>query len=157
MADGCLLGEPLFSKAPAFDHKTAGTADSQLLSFGDNNDGMFLFEHKGKMILAVNNEYANNDLLHPLNASKKPETAEDVKKNKYAHGVSIVEIENKSGKWSIVKDSVYNRRITPDTNVEITGPARGSMYVKTDQDLSGTKAKGTFNNCASGKLLGELI
>ena len=144
-------GDPLFSKAPAFDHKTAGTAESQLLSFGDNNDGMFLFEHKGKMILAVNNEYANNDLLHPLNASKKPETAEDVKKNKFAHGVSIIEIENKSGKWSVVKDSKYNRRITPDTDIELTGPARGSVYVRTDIDLKGANVKGTFNNCASGK------
>jgi secreted PhoX family phosphatase len=144
-------GDPLWSKGKEFDHKTSGNAESQLLSFGDNNDGMFLFEHKGKMILAVNNEYANNDLLHPTNASKKPETLDDVNKNKYAHGVSIVEIENKSGKWSIVKDSVYNRRITAETNIELTGPARGSVYLKTDMDLSGSKVKGTFNNCASGK------
>lgn len=144
-------GDPLWNKGREFDHKSAGNAESQLLSFGDNNDGMFLFEHKGKMILAVNNEYANNDLLHPTNASKKPETLDDVNKNKYAHGVSIVEIENKSGKWTIVKDSIYNRRITADTNVELTGPARGSIYVRTDMDLSGTKVKGTFNNCASGK------
>ena len=40
-----------------------GPLGCKLLSFGDNNDGMFLFEHKGKMILAVNNEYANNDKI----------------------------------------------------------------------------------------------
>ncbi len=144
-------GDPMWSKGKDFDHKTAGTFESQLLSFGDNNDGMFIFEHKGKTILAVNNEYVNNDLLHYANPSKKPENENDIKKNKYAHGVSIVEIENKSGKWKIVKDSVYNRKITPDTDIEITGPARGHTLLSTDADLRAQKVKGTFNNCASGK------
>ena len=141
-------GDPLWSKGKDFDHKNAGTFESQLLSFGDNNDGMFIFEHKGKTILAVNNEYVNNDLLHYANPSKKPENENDIKKNKYAHGVSIVEIENKSGKWKIVKDSVYNRKITPDTDIEITGPARGHTLLSTDADLRAQKVKGTFNNCA---------
>ena len=144
-------GDPLWSKGKDFDNQNAGTHESQLLSFGDNNDGMYIFEHQGKFILAVNNEYTNNELLHISNSSKKPETENDVKKNKYAHGVSIFEIQNKSGKWSIVKDSVYNRRITPDTEIEITGPARGHSLVCTDADLRGVKVKGTFNNCASGK------
>jgi secreted PhoX family phosphatase len=144
-------GDPMWSKGKDFDHKTAGTFESQLLSFGDNNDGMFIFEHKGKTILAVNNEYVNNDLLHYANPSKKPENENDIKKNKYAHGVSIVEIENKSGKWKIVKDSVFNRKVTPDTDIEITGPARGHTLLSTDADLRAQKVKGTFNNCASGK------
>ena len=75
-------GDPMWSKGKDFDHKTAGTFESQLLSFGDNNDGMFIFEHKGKTILAVNNEYVNNDLLHYANPSKKPENENDIKKNK---------------------------------------------------------------------------
>ena len=144
-------GDPLWSKGKEFDHQNAGTHESQLLSFGDNNDGMFIFEHQGKTILAVNNEYTNNELLHVNNSSKKPETENDVKKNKYAHGVSIFEIQYKSDKWSIVKDSIYNRRITPDTEIDITGPARGHTLVCTDADLRGVKVKGTFNNCASGK------
>ena len=47
-----------------------------------------------------------------------------MRKGKAGHGVSIFEISNNNGKWEIVKDSKYNRRITADSRMELTGPAR---------------------------------
>ena len=61
----------------------------------------------------------------------KPRNADDVRKSKAAHGVSVMELRRKDGKWSIVKDSSYNRKITADTPMEITGPARGHDLLKT--------------------------
>lgn len=144
-------GEPLFSNAPEFDPKTGGTGASQELAFGDHNDGMALFSHNGRQILCVNNEYTNAKTLHANRADGVPTTADDVRKNKAAHGVSVVEIARRGGKWGIVKDSEYNRRITADTEMDITGPARGHDLMKTKADPKGIVAKGTWNNCGNGQ------
>ena len=144
-------GDPLWSRAPEFDHRSRGTGASQALAVGDNNDGMALFDHGGRYVLAVNNEYANNDIMHGNRDSKKPETDDDIRKSKAAHGMSIFEIANKNGRWSIVKDAPYNRRITADTPMEFTGPARGHDLLKTAADPTGTAVNGTFANCGSGR------
>ena len=50
----------------------------------------------------------------------------------------------------MVKDSPYNRRVTPDTEMEITGPAAKHDLMKTSADPTGTLALGTWNNCGNG-------
>ena len=128
-------GDPLFTKGKWFDHYSRGTGESQELAFGDNNDGMDTFYTKdGKTIIAVNNEYVNRSIIYDNRGTKLPETADDVRKGKAGHGVSIFEISNENGKWEIVKDSKYNRRITADSRMEITGPARGHDLLKTITD-----------------------
>ncbi|MCY4440203.1 MAG: DUF839 domain-containing protein, partial [Deltaproteobacteria bacterium] len=117
-------GDPMWSRGTEFDQKTRGTGASQELAFGDNNDGMALFNHLGRNVLAVNNEYVNRGIIFG-GEGNKPRNADDVRKSKAAHGVSVMELRRKDGKWSIVKDSSYNRKITADTPMEITGPARG--------------------------------
>ncbi len=144
-------GDPLWSSGVEFDHETRGTGESQELAVGDNNDGMALFTSGEKHILAVNNEYTNRRIAFHQRESKQPETADDVRKAKAAHGVTICEIAQMKGRWSVVKDSSFNRRITPDTPMEITGPARGHELLKTAADPSGTKSLGTYNNCANGR------
>jgi secreted PhoX family phosphatase len=144
-------GEPLWSDGVDFDSVTRGTAASQAKAFGDNTDGMALFSYRDKSILAVNNEYTNRGIMFGNRASKKPETADDAMKGKMAHGVSVFEVRQAGGKWAIVKDSVYNRRITADTAMDITGPARGHALMKTAADPSGTKSLGTWNNCGNGR------
>ena len=69
-------GDPMWSGVDEFDHKTRGTGASQELAFGDNNDGMKLFQHEGHYILAVNNEYTNLDIIHGNRDSGKPESPE---------------------------------------------------------------------------------
>jgi len=144
-------GQPMWSDSQEFDGATRGTGASQERTFGDNNDGMALFTDSNRNVLAVNNEYANRSIIYGNRYSKRPETADDVRKGKAAHGVSIVEITRSDGNWSIVKDSAYNRRITADTPMAITGPARGHDWLKTAADPTGTQSLGTWNNCGSGR------
>ena len=144
-------GDPLFSNVPEFDHATRGTAASQALSYGDNNDGMDLFQIDGANVMVVNNEYTNRGVMFGYNKSGLPETVEDVNKGKMAHGVTIMEISQSNGKWGIVKDSRFNKRLTPDTPINVVGPARGSMLLKTADDPEGTTILGTYNNCGNGR------
>ena len=144
-------GDPLWSRGEAFDHVTRGTGASQELAFGSNNDGMALFESQGRSILAVNNEYVGISVAFANRQSGRPETADDVRKSKAAHGVSVVEIEQRGKFWGVVKDSPFNRRITADTPMDITGPARGHPLLRTAADPEGRVALGTWNNCGNDR------
>ncbi len=120
-------GDPLFSGAPGFDHATRGTATSQAQAFGDNLDGMEVFSHEGRTLLAVNNEYTNRDILWGNNPDKKP--ASD---DRHCQGQDGPRRDGhgswptaQSG-WSLVKDSPFNRRITPDDRNGADRPGRRS-------------------------------
>ena len=144
-------GDPLWSNGPEFDHATRGTAESQALAFGDNNDGMSLFAHNGRSILAVNNEYTNRGIMYGNRDTKLPENEDDANKGKAAHGVSVFEVKRDGDKWAVVKDSSFNRRITAESPMELTGPAAGHDLLKTKADATGTKSLGTWNNCGNGR------
>jgi len=144
-------GDPMWSKGKAFDHASRGNAASQALAFGDNCDGMTLFTNNGRSILACNNEYVNRSIIFGNRASGLPESVDDAKKGMQAHGVSVVELKNDNGNWGIVKDSKYNRKITPDTEMDISGPARGHKLLKTAADPKGVTSLGTWNNCGNGE------
>ncbi len=144
-------GDSLWSDGAQFDHQTRGTGASQERAIGDNNDGMAMFREGDRNILAVNNEYVNLKVFYGNRASRKPETADDLRKAKAAHGVSVFEIAQEGGTWSIVNDSPFNRRITADTPIEINGPARGHPLLRTTADPGGTNTKGTWNNCGNGR------
>ena len=144
-------GDPMWSDGAEFDQMTRGTGESQERAFGDNCDGMSLFTHEGRNVLTVNNEYVNRKIIYGGSGGGSPENADDVRKGKAGHGVSVVEIAEKDGAWGIVKDSPYNRRITADTPMEITGPARGHDLLKTAADPEGVRSLGTWNNCGNGR------
>ena len=144
-------GDPLWSRGTPFDPATRGTGASQELAFGDNTDGMALFQSGRHSILAVNNEYTNRSIMYGMRDTMKPENADDVRKGKAAHGVSVMEIAQSDGKWQVVKDSPFNRRITADTPMEISGPAAGHDLLKTKADPTGTRSLGTWNNCGNGR------
>ena len=144
-------GDPMWSHSIPFDQATRGSGESQELAFGDNNDGMSLFSDGERSVLTVNNEYVNRSIFYGGTGNGKPQNADDVRKGKAGHGVSVVEIAQIDGRWSIVLDSPYNRRITADTPMEITGPARGHDLVKTAADPNGTMSRGTWNNCGNGR------
>ncbi len=56
-------GDPILPGGTAFDATTRGTAISQGLSIGDNNDGMSFFSLGADHgVIAVNNEYANYEI-----------------------------------------------------------------------------------------------
>ena len=153
-------GDAVFADAPAFD-PTAQTADAQRRQFGYNNDYVGFIPLEGSAdrgLLVVNHEYTNPHLMFPgmvtINAEGEIEVAplskEQVDVEMAAHGGTIVEIMRENGKWHVVTDGQYNRRITADTEMEVTGPAAGSARLQTSADPTGTKVLGTINNCAGG-------
>lgn len=144
-------GQPLWSGTPDVDQATGGTAETQARSFGDNTDGMAIFAKGDKQILAVNNEYIQNKILLNNREDGKAINADDVQKMKNAHGISIIEIEEGPTGWDVVLDSEFNRRITIDTPMELTGPAAGHDLLKTDADPMAKTVLGTWNNCGNGE------
>ena len=144
-------GDPLWSQGVAFDQVTRGTGASQELAVGDNNDGMSLFAVGEKSLIVVNNEYVNRRIIFGNRESNLPEVVDDVRKGKAGHGVTVMEVALSNGQWSPVIDSPFNRRITADTPMEITGPARGHTALMTAADPTGTSSLGTWNNCANGQ------
>ena len=143
-------GDPILKGAPMFDESGTQPASAQAGQFGDNTDGMSFFPlSDDRALIAVNNEYTNYKLLFDHRGDAM--TADDVKKAQAAHGVSVFEIKRTTDGWSYNKESDYNRRITANTEMTLTGPAAGHDLLKTSSDTSGKKVLGTFNNCANGQ------
>ena len=152
-------GDPIFADAPEFD-PMAQTAEKQLKQFGYNNDYVGfvpLNDEETRGLLCVNHEYTNEEVMFPgLGRQDEADfsgmTEELIKIEMAAHGGTVVEIaKNASGKWAVVKDSQYNRRITPlNTVMTFSGPAAGHDRMKTATDPNGTSVVGTINNCAGG-------
>ncbi|TMV15072.1 PhoX family protein [Arenibacterium halophilum] len=152
-------GDPITADAPEFDVMNQ-TAEAQLKQFGYNNDyvGFTALDDRGdRGLLCVNHEYTNEEVMFPGigrqdNQNFAAMTKELVDIEMAAHGGSVVEIaKGENGKWALVRDSQYNRRITPlTTEMAIAGPAAGSDRMKTTEDPTGTRVIGTLNNCAGG-------
>ena len=145
-------GQPLQAKGPAFDPSGKGTASEQEVQFGDNNDGMSLFafaDDPNRALMAINNEYTNYRYLYPHGGS--PASAQEVHKAQATEGVSVIEIQRKGNGWQFVQGSPFNRRIHANTPIRLSGPAAGHPLLRTRADSSGTRALGTFQNCANGK------
>ena len=153
-------GDPLFADAPEFDAR-GQTAEKQARQFGYNNDFIGLVPLPGgsdtseAALLLVNHEYTTEELMFAGMTVQDEEdfakmTAELVGVEMMAHGGSVVEIRKVDGRWQVIKDSPFNRRITAETEMEITGPAAGHDLLKTNADPSGKRVLGMLNNCAGG-------
>jgi len=145
-------GDPLFPDAKDdFNHETGGSAAMADRVFGENTDGMELFLIDGMQILAVNHEYSNRAINLPEASEGAPRSVEDVRKLQSLQGVSIFEITEGKDGWRVVADSPFNRRITHNTPIQLSGPAAGHALMRTSADPSGTQSLGTMNNCGAGK------
>ena len=146
-------GEPVGvpGQMPAWRADASNSAADQALQMGMHHDGIHYFPIGGSSthgLLVMNHEYTDDGLLHP--DGMKTWTAEKVRKAQAAHGVSVLEIELRAGRWQVVRASPYARRITAATPMTVAGPAAGHALMKTAADPSGTRVLGTINNCASG-------
>ncbi|WP_227268637.1 PhoX family protein [Roseobacter weihaiensis] len=152
-------GDPITADAPEFDVMNQ-TAAAQSKQFGYNNDyvGFTALNEDGtRGLLCVNHEYTNEEVMFPGLGRQDLDgfngmTKELVEIEMAAHGGTVVEIaQDAEGKWALVRDSPYNRRITPlDTEMTFSGAAAGHDRMKTSADPTGMTVIGTINNCAGG-------
>lgn len=147
-------GDPLFSEAEgAYSPETGVSVEMSDKVFGENTDGMELFEVDGKQVIAVNSEYVNPKINLPAASAGVPQSADEVLLLKNLQGVTVMEVADSGAGFEVVVDSPLNRRITHETQMTMDGPAAGSDLVKTAADPEGMSPKGTMNNCGSGKTL----
>ncbi|WP_421705059.1 PhoX family protein [Aliiroseovarius sp.] len=147
-------GDALFGAADgAYDPATGVPVHMSDKVFGENTDGMELFEVEGKEVIAVNSEYVNTKVNLPAEAEGKPRDADEVTMLKNFQGVTVMEVAMQDGAYGIVKDSPFTRRITHETPMVLDGPAAGHALLRTNEDPTGTTVRGTLNNCGSGKTL----
>jgi len=153
-------GDPLTLDAPPFDPRRQ-TAEAQERQFGYNCDFVTFFSlapgsprsdrRSDHGLLWVNHEYTNPELMFPGYSVGRP-TKEMVDVELAAHGGSVVEIRRDvDGSWTYVRRSRWNRRVTGETVCLLTGPAAGHEWMRTREDPTGTRVRGTLNNCAGGR------
>jgi secreted PhoX family phosphatase len=147
-------GEPvgLPGHMPAWREDVANSAADQAVQMGMHHDGLHFYPLGGgstRGLLVMNHEYTDDGLLHPGGLADW--SAEKVRKSQAAHGVAVIEVELKDGRWQMVRPSSYARRCTATTPFAVGGPAAGHALMKTAADPAGRTVLGTFNNCASGQ------
>ena len=130
--------------------------EAQAVQFGFNNDYVGYFplprgsQSSDHGLLFVNHEYVSNELMFP-----KPTLETDLRDliniAKAAHGGSVVEIERNQETWRVISGSSYARRITADTEIEISGPAAGDARMQTSYDPAGRMVRGMIANCSGGR------
>ncbi len=142
-----------------------GAAQRQRRQFGQNCDAVHYFpldERAQRGILCVNNEYTGDELMFPghpgFEGAVRGASSEYVRRHpglvalaQAAQGVSIIEVARENGRWRMLKDSRFNRRITADTPIDVGGPARGCALLRTADDPAGARVLGTMGNCAGGR------
>lgn len=159
------LGDPLTATTPAF--RNEGTDEDFENRAGDHHDGMewFGLSRDGRAatnsvdrgLLGINHEATTDERLSSFfihangGTTTLPRPASEVDKETALHGVSFIEVRRVAGRWEYVRDSAFNRRITSLTEVELSGPARGNALTITRFSNNGTRARGTLNNCGTGK------
>ena len=145
-------GEPvgLSGEERAFKFDASNTAAEQEVQMGMHHDGIHFFSQNGSAsgLLVMNHEYVDDGLLHADGMTTW--TRDKVRKAQAAHGVSVIEVEQKDGRWQMVRPSPWARRITASTPMSFGGPAAGHTLLKTAADTAGTRVLGTLNNCGSG-------
>jgi secreted PhoX family phosphatase len=153
------VGDPLTSATP--DYRNDGTDTGFENRAGDHHDGMEYFGLNAagtardvagseRGILAMNHEALTDQFLHAAGVTANPRPAAEADKEVPAHGLSFVEVRKASGRFSYVRDSAFNRRVTPLTPMQLNGPARGNALMKTKYSAAGTECRGTINNCGTG-------
>ncbi len=157
------LGDPIDMATPAYANDGTDAAATFDKRAGDHHDGMSFFgldasgaydpSASNRGLLCMNHEAITPVFLHPAGPTVVDgvrTVADEVRKELFVHGVSIVEIANTGGTWSVVKSSRFNRRIHTGTVMEIGGPLRGHASMVTQYSPAGTRTRGTVNNCANG-------
>jgi secreted PhoX family phosphatase len=155
-------GDPLAAGVPAY--KNDGTDTGYDKRVGDCHDGIQYFglsatgtrddNGNARALLAMNHEYITPVVLHANGGSARPRPASEVDIEVDCHGITVAEVaKDAAGKFAVVVNSPFNRRITGTTVMELSGPARSHPLFVTRFSPNGTRTRGTMNNCGNGKTL----
>lgn len=147
-------GDPLFRDGHPF---VAGHTDAakQERQAGYNCDFVAFMplplgsQASDRGLLVVNHEYTDPRLMF-AGYEKGAPTREQVATELAAHGLSVVEVWRRNGRWGPVLGADQNRRITLTTPIALTGPAAGDPRLVTSEDPTGRTVTGTSNNCGGG-------
>ncbi|HEU5178883.1 MAG TPA: alkaline phosphatase PhoX, partial [Burkholderiales bacterium] len=148
-------GDPIRPGAPEY-NPTGQTGADQERQFGTDCDFISFMplplgsNSSTRGLLGVNHENHRAQICFPGVTSKSQLTQQQVEVQIAAQGFSITEIAKEGNQWRVVKDSRYNRRISGNAPMRISGPAAGHPRMRTSADPSGTRSLGTLNNCAGG-------
>ena len=157
------LGDPMNNFTS--EYKNDGTDTSFEYRAGDHHDGMSYFglnsagtakdlTNSQRGLLCMNHENITEIFLHTADEiasyDRTSRTSSGIDKEVAAHGVSIIEIQKGTSGFALNKSSLFNRRITAQTPIDIYGPVKGHDLAKTKYSTIGTKTRGTLNNCANG-------
>ncbi|MBR7697613.1 PhoX family phosphatase [Acinetobacter nosocomialis] len=159
------LGDSLNPSFGDWDDNNIPSGPSFQFRSGDCHDGMHYFglntstnrfddTVSAQGLLVMNHEYINQTFLHPKGPTKvdgrRPE--DEVIRETNAHGVSVVQIKKDptTQKVEVVKNSIFNRRITGSTVMDFAGAAAGSNLLSTRFSPAGRQTRGTHNNCGNG-------
>ena len=100
-------GEPIGvpGHMPAWKPDASNSAADQAVQMGMHHDGIHYYPLDGSRrgLLALNHEYADDGLVHP--DGMKDWTAEKTRQSQAAHGVAVIELEQKDGRWQMVRPS----------------------------------------------------
>ena len=153
------FGDALTADAPAYNPQDR-SAEDQNQQFGTGCDYIAYFPlpagstNSNHGLLVVNHEFSNTHLMFAgveknevLGGMTPARTAAE----QAALGVSVVEVKRGAGGWSYVQNSQYNRRITAQSYIRLSGAAAGDKRLQTHGDPSGRLVRGTFGNCAGGQ------
>ncbi|MDS7942855.1 PhoX family phosphatase [Acinetobacter sp. V110_1] len=159
------LGDSINPSFGDWDDNNIPSGPSFQFRSGDCHDGMHYFglntstnrfdeTVSAQGLLVMNHEYINQTFLHPKGPTKvdgrRPE--DEVIRETNAHGVSVVHIKKDPAtqKVEVVKNSIFNRRITGSTVMDFAGAAAGSNLLSTRFSPAGRQTRGTHNNCGNG-------
>ncbi len=162
------LGDPIAANVPAYKNDGTDPAASFAFRSGDHHDainyyglddaGRYAPAASTRGLLVMNHEAITPSFLHKngvtstgTGADQLRTAPDEVLREYYAHGVSIVEIARAGdGAWSYKQDSRLNRRIHTLTEIALSGPAARSPAMVTRYSPTGSHTRGTVNNCANG-------
>lgn len=139
---------------PAFKKDGSNTTEEQAAQAGMHHDGMAWFslplggESAEHGLLAMNHEYIDNGMLFKDGVANW--SADKARKGQNAMGVSVIEVKKNGQQWEVVRPSSFARRITVNTPMQLSGPARHNDLMKTAADSKGEVVLGTMQNCANG-------
>lgn len=176
------LGDPIARGVAAYGNDGTDAAGSFAFRAGDHHDGLQYFglgsggrydrNSSDRGLLCMNHEAITPAYLHPAGPTivgGVRTVAEEVLREFYVHGVSVIEVvrqkDRKRSAWSAAydffnrsrptswdyeQDSRFNRRIHTLTEIKLSGPAAKTAAMVTKYSPNGGSTRGTVNNCAQG-------